>query len=194
MRRLKRTIQKTTARLIASTCVLGLLAGLACGQALAQSNADAPAAKPASKTERAAQSPAPSKDRKRKAIAAQPLLTEQTSDVALLERQKPGNGIKEIAPGAGQGSTQRSGSARLAPEFRPAVDTLTPSDSIAREPKTYDRLTPGISAIIHPGKDTEIQGVFNLPEAKVGSMRPYGQPEGGAKSAASGGVMLKKSF
>lgn len=193
MRRLKRTIQKTTARLVSSACVLGLLTGLACGQALAQDTKDQPAPAPkAAGTGHAAQA----KQRKPKQASAQTLtaLLEESENASPMQSGQRGDSIKEFTPGVKQNGSRRPASSSLSPEFRPAVDTLTPSDSVAREPKTYDRLTPGVSAIIHPGKDTEIQGVFNLPEPKVGSMRPYGQPEGGAKSAASGGVMLKKSF
>jgi hypothetical protein len=185
----KRTMLDKTARILASACAVGLLTGLACGSALAQEAPGETPAQPApapktSKAKMRRQAPAPS-------IAS---LLEQEENGPQAQSSNPGGSIKEIAPGAAKNGSSQSAPSRLSPEFRPAVEALTPSDTIAREPKTYDRLTPGVSAVLYPGKDTQIQGVFNLPEQKVGSMRPYGQPEGGAKSAASGGVMLKKSF
>jgi hypothetical protein len=81
----------------------------------------------------------------------------------------------------------------LTPEFRPAVDALTPNISVDREPKTVERTAPGLSATLRAGSDTEIIGVFNLP-SNASSVRPYGQPESGPKAAPSGGVMLKHSF
>jgi hypothetical protein len=191
----KRTILDKTARILASACAVGLLAGPACGSALAQ---EAPGATPVPPAPAAKSAKAPKANMRKQTPTGAPsiasLMEQEENGPQVQSSNNPGGSIKEIAPGPAKAGSSQSSPSRLSPEFRPAVEALTPSNSIAREPKTYDRLTPGISAVLYPGKDTEIQGVFNLPEQKVGSMRPYGQPEGGAKSAASGGVMLKKSF
>ena len=108
--------------------------------------------------------------------------------------QKPDQGVKEMPAVSKPGNSGNSDPVGLKPELRPAVDTITPSSSVAREPKTFDRGSPGLSATIHTSSNTEILGVFNLPGNPTGSVRPYGQPELGAKPAPSGGVMFKRTF
>lgn len=104
-----------------------------------------------------------------------------------------GNGIKDMGSGAKTESPSKQPAMFLSPEFRSPVNALTPADPIGRDP-SYDRNAPGVSAIIHSGKNTEIHGVFSLPGSHSGTPRPYGQPEGGGKDAPSGGVMLKQTF
>lgn len=105
------------------------------------------------------------------------------------------SGVKDIDPTLSRESqTSSKSKAWLMPEMRPAVDALTPGSQFAREPKTYDRTAPGLTATIRPGGNTEIQGVFNLPGSSTVSARPYGIPENGNQTSPSGGVMLKRTF
>jgi hypothetical protein len=107
--------------------------------------------------------------------------------------QPTGNGIKDFGSKAKAETPSKQPSMFLSPEFRSPVNALTPADPIGRDP-FYDRNAPGVSAIIHSGKNTEIHGVFSLPGSNSGTPRPYGQQEGGGKDAPSGGVMLKQTF
>jgi len=88
----------------------------------------------------------------------------------------------------------KPGEVNLKPEVRPAVEAVTPQNSVGREPKTFERSSPGLAATLYPGKDTEITGVFNMPGSQSGSVRPYGQPGGHTAPAPSGGVLLKRTF
>lgn len=123
-----------------------------------------------------------------------PKLSAVDPDLQAIENGKPVQGIKGIGAAQRAGAAPKNLSIPLAPEFRPPVDALTPPDTVDREPKTYERTSPGLSATIRAGDGTEIQGVFSLPGSTSGSARPYGQPELGAKPAPSGGVMLKRTF
>lgn len=107
--------------------------------------------------------------------------------------QSMGNGVKDFGSKAKTETPIKQPGMFLSPEFRAPVNALTPADPIGREP-FYDRNAPGVSAIIHSGKNTEIRGMFSLPGSNSGTPRPYGQPEGGGKDAPSGGVMLKQTF
>lgn len=107
---------------------------------------------------------------------------------------KPVPGVKGLNAAPQQNAAVKGKDALLMPEMRPAVDALTPGSAIAREPKTYDRTAPGITATLHPGSNTEILGVFNLPGSTTTSTRPYGLPENAPQNAPSGGVMLKRTF
>jgi len=104
-----------------------------------------------------------------------------------------GNGIKDFSSKAKPDTSSKQPAVFLSPEFRSPVNALTPADPIGRDPY-YGRSAPGVSAIIHSGKNTEIRGVFSLPGSNSGTARPYGQPESSGKDAPSGGVMLKQSF
>jgi hypothetical protein len=107
--------------------------------------------------------------------------------------QPQSNGIKDFGSKAKTETPSKPPAMFLSPEFRSPVNALTPADPIGREPY-YDRNAPGVSAIIHSGKNTEIRGVFSLPGSGSGTARPYGQPESGGKDSPSGGVMLKQTF
>jgi hypothetical protein len=104
-----------------------------------------------------------------------------------------GNSIKDMGSRAKAESPSKQPGMFLSPEFRSPVHALTPADPIGREP-TYDRNAPGVSAIIHSGKNTEIRGLFSLPGTSSGTARPYGQPVNAGNDAPSGGVMLKQTF
>lgn len=115
--------------------------------------------------------------------------------------QKPGStaaGVKGLQPAHKSqtpGKSGKPGEVNLKPEVRPAVEAVTPQDSIKRDPKTFERSSPGLAATLYPGKDTEITGVFNMPGSQSGSVRPYGQPGGHNNTPApSAGVLLKRSF
>lgn len=125
---------------------------------------------------------------------SRPKLSIVDPDLQAIENGTPVQGIKGIGAVRHAGAASKSPSIPLTPEFRPPVDALTPPETVGREPKTYERTAPGLSATIHAGSDTEIQGVFSLPGSTSGSTRPYGQPELGAKPAPSGGVMFKRTF
>lgn len=77
------------------------------------------------------------------------------------------------------------------PEFRSAVDAVTPSEQITREPKTYNRAAPGVSAVLHQDAKTEIKGVFSLPGGNAKGASQGGQEAGSSPSA---GVLLRRSF
>lgn len=112
--------------------------------------------------------------------------------------QKPGSsaaGVKGLQPAHKSQTPGKSEKMNLKPEVRPAVEAVTPQDSIKRDPKTFERSSPGLAATLYPGKDTEITGVFNMPGSQGGSVRPYGQSGGhGNTPAPSGGVLLKRTF
>lgn len=112
--------------------------------------------------------------------------------------QKPNSsaaGVKGLQPAHKSPSPDKSDKINLKPEVRPAVEAVTPQDSIRRDPKTFERSSPGLAATLYPGKDTEITGVFNMPGSQGGSVRPYGQSVGqGNSPAPSGGVLLKRTF
>ena len=112
--------------------------------------------------------------------------------------QKPGSpaaGVKGLQPPHKSQSQDRPEKINLKPEVRPAVEAVTPPDAIRRDPKTFERSSPGLAATLYPGKDTEITGVFNMPGSQGGSVRPYGQSIGHSNTPApSGGVLLKRSF
>lgn len=114
--------------------------------------------------------------------------------------QKPSSsaaGVKGLPASKSQtlGKPGKPGEVNLKPEVRPAVEAVTPQNSVGREPKTFERSSPGLAATLYPGKDTEITGVFNMPGSQGGSVRPYGQPGGQNSSPApSGGVLLKRTF
>jgi len=104
-------------------------------------------------------------------------------------------GVKGLQPAHKSQTPGKSEKMNLKPEVRPAVEAVTPKDSIGREPKTFERSSPGLAATLYPGKDTEITGVFNMPGSQSGSVRPYGQSGGHNNTPApSGGVLLKRSF
>jgi hypothetical protein len=141
--------------------------------------------------------PSPAKRSKPKAQTQEssvaPSITQpDTSAMAPGNNQPMGNGIKDFGSKASTETPSKQPGMFLSPEFRSPVNALTPADPIGREP-TYDRNAPGISAIIHSGKNTEIRGMFSLPGSHSGTARPYGQEPGG-KDAPSGGVMLKQTF
>lgn len=115
--------------------------------------------------------------------------------------QKPGSpaaGVKGLQPAHKSqtpGKPGKPGEVNLKPEVRPAVEAVTPQNSVGREPKTFERSSPGLAATLYPGKDTEITGVFNMPGSQSGSVRPYGQSGGhNSTPAPSGGVLLKRTF
>ncbi|WP_027189761.1 hypothetical protein [Fundidesulfovibrio putealis] len=112
--------------------------------------------------------------------------------------QKPGSsaaGVKGLQPAQKNQTPGKSEKINLKPEVRPAVEAVTPQDSIGREPKTFERSSPGLAATLYPGKDTEITGVFNMPGSQGGSVRPYSQSGGHNNTPApSAGVLLKRSF
>ncbi|WP_243366991.1 LysM peptidoglycan-binding domain-containing protein [Fundidesulfovibrio soli] len=101
-----------------------------------------------------------------------------------------GQGYSKIEPPkpAASGKPSKRG-VTVAPEFRPAVDAVTPKTDVQKEPKTYDRSAPGVSAVIHQDDKTEIRGVVNLP----GGQKQPGQPDREA-SSPSAGVLLRRSF
>ncbi|MBI4806390.1 MAG: hypothetical protein HY795_14240 [Desulfovibrio sp.] len=122
-----------------------------------------------------------------------PSITQQETNSSELGNSQPMvNGIKDFGSKASTEPPSKQPGMFLSPEFRSPVNALTPADPIGREP-IYDRNAPGISAIIHSGKNTEIRGMFSLPGSHSGTARPYGQEPGG-KDAPSGGVMLKQTF
>lgn len=115
--------------------------------------------------------------------------------------QKPSSsaaGVKGLQPSHKSqtpGKPGKPGEVNLKPEVRPAVEAVTPQNSVGREAKTFERSSPGLAATLYPGKDTEITGVFNMPASQGGSVRPYGQPGGqGSSPSPSGGVLLKRTF
>jgi hypothetical protein len=117
----------------------------------------------------------------------------ETNSMEAGSSQPQGNGIKDFGSKGKAETPSKPPAMFLSPEFRSPVNALTPADTIGREP-IYDRNAPGITAIIHSGKNTEIHGVFSLPGSHSGTARPYGQPESSGKDSASGGVMLRQTF
>lgn len=112
--------------------------------------------------------------------------------------QKPDHGVKGLKAAAKAQDSGKRLQVGLQPEVRPPVEAVTPSaspnDPAGRDPKTYDRTSPGLTATLRSGSNTEILGVFSLPGSPGGSVRPYGQPDNTGTPAPSGGVMLKRSF
>jgi len=104
-------------------------------------------------------------------------------------------GYSKIEPPAQQspGKPARRG-VTIAPEFRPAVEAVTPQSPVAREPKTYDRSAPGVTAVIHQDDKTEIRGVFNLPGSAPGASHQGGRTDHEAGSSPAAGVLLRRSF
>ena len=101
-----------------------------------------------------------------------------------------GQGYSKVEPPkpAAPGKPAKRG-VTLAPEFRPAVDAVTPKSDVQREPKTYDRSAPGVSAVIRQDDKTEIRGVVNLP----GGKNQPGRTDHDS-SSPSAGVLLRRSF
>ncbi|MFP5221639.1 MAG: hypothetical protein ACLGSA_05065 [Acidobacteriota bacterium] len=107
----------------------------------------------------------------------------------------PAAAVKGLQPAHKSQTPGKADKVNLKPEVRPAVEAVTPQDSIGREPKTFERSSPGLAATLHTGNDTEITGVFNMPGSHGNSLRPYGQPGGpGNAPSPSAGVLLKRSF
>lgn len=125
-------------------------------------------------------------------------ITVPNSSAREIITQKPASpaaGVKGLQSAHKSQTPGKADKVNLKPEVRPAVEAVTPQDSIGREPKTFERSSPGLAATLHSGNDTEITGVFNIPGSHGNSLRPYGQP-GGLSSAPSpsAGVLLKRSF
>lgn len=124
-------------------------------------------------------------------------ITAPDSSAREIITQKPNSaaGVKGLQPAHKSQTPGKTDKINLKPEVRPAVEAVTPKDSVGRDPKTFERSSPGLAATLYPGKDTEITGVFNMPGSQSGSVRPYGQSGGhGNTPAPSGGVLLKRTF
>ncbi len=147
--------------------------------------AKAPAAKPGAKTRRKA------KVSKKSRLIARPAPV--LDNRALLTKPfKPGPKGLDASPAAPD--AERPDKFSVSPVTRPAMELLTPQDTIARAPKASGPMAPGLKATLRTSKDTGISGVFNAPGSWQGPAKSIPMMETDTAIGTSAGVMLEKSF